>query len=94
MHRSLTIIVINHCLPLVLLLFNILEHICPTTFGIQSKPLLKTVKPTIFEVIIFHENTELLPPGDSSDLSPGNNDPTNGITLVLVGVPFGNQLGW
>ena len=43
---------------------------------------------------MFHENKELLPPGDSSDLSLGNYDPTEGIMLFLVGVYISNQLGW
>ena len=43
---------------------------------------------------MFHKNTELILPGDSSRVYPGNNDPTEGITLVLVDIPFSNQLGW
>ena len=33
------------------------------------------------DVLILHENTELLPYVDSYELSPGNNDPTEGIML-------------
>ena len=43
---------------------------------------------------MFHENIELLPPGDSSDLSLVNYDPTEGITFVLVWIYIRNQLGW
>ena len=46
-----------------------------------------------FEVLMIHENIELLPPSDSSDLSLGNYDPSGGITIVLVGKYFKNQLG-
>ena len=41
-----------------------------------------------------HENTELIPSGDSSDLSPSNKDPTEGITIYLVTITLRNQLGW
>ena len=43
---------------------------------------------------MFHENKELIPSGDSSEISPGNNDPAGGITLVLVVIPFINNIGW
>ena len=52
------------------------------------------MKLVINDVLILHENTELLPYVDSYELSPGNNDPTEGIMLVLVQIPFLNQLGW
>ena len=48
----------------------------------------------VSEVLMFHENTELFPSGDSYDISMGNNEPTENITLVLVGIPIRNQLGW
>ena len=48
----------------------------------------------VSEVLMFHENIELFPSGDSYDISPGNNEPTERITLVLVGIPIRNQLGW
>ena len=40
----------------------------------------------IFLDTAFDKNTELPPTGDSSGLSLGNYDPTEGNTLVLVGV--------
>ena len=43
---------------------------------------------------MFHKNTELLPSCDSSEISPGKNNPTKDITLLLVGIPFINQLVW
>ena len=43
---------------------------------------------------MFRENTGMLSPGGSYDLYPVNNDPVEGITLVLVGIPFRNQLSW
>ena len=48
----------------------------------------------VFKVLILHENTELLPSVDHHDLYPGNNDPTEGIKLLLFGIPFRNQFGW
>ena len=48
----------------------------------------------VTKVLIFHENTELFPSGDSYDISPVNNYPIEHITLVLVGVPIRNKLGW
>ena len=41
--------------------------------------------------LMIHENTELLPSGDCYDLSPGNNDPTEHIMLVIFGIPVRNQ---
>ena len=43
---------------------------------------------------MFNENTELLPSGDSSDIYHGNDNTTEGIKPVLVGIPFRNELGW
>ena len=63
---------------------------CLTTFGVHSNPHLKTLQLAVFEVITFHETKELVPFGDSYDLYPGNNDPTEGITLVIFGIPFRN----
>ena len=70
------------------------QHMLLTTFGVHSNPPFNTVKLTLFKVIIFHENSYVLPSGDSSGLSHRINDPTEGITLVLVGVHFRNQLVW
>ena len=55
---------------------------------------MNTLKLMVFEVLMFHENTELLPSGDSYDLSLGYNDPTERITPVLVGINVRNQLFW
>ena len=43
---------------------------------------------------MFHENTELLPSGDSNDIYPDNNDPTERITLFLVGISVINNVRW
>ena len=43
---------------------------------------------------MFHENTEMFPSGDSYDISPSNNYPTDHITLFLVGILIRNQLSW
>ena len=48
----------------------------------------------VSKVIMFHENTELLPYVDCFDLYPGNNEPTKHITLVLVGIPTRNKSYW
>ena len=65
---------------------------CLTTFGVHYNPPLNTVKITVFEIIMFHENTELLPSADSYEIYPVNNDTTEGITLLLVGITLINQL--
>ena len=43
----------------------------------------------VSEVLTFNENTELLPSGDSYD-----NDPTERIPLVIVGITIRKKLGW
>ena len=48
----------------------------------------------VFKVLIFHEKTELVHPGESSDLSLDNYDSTEGIMLFLVGIYIRNKLGW
>ena len=60
----------------------------------ESNPPLNTVKLMVFKVLRLHENTELLPSGDYYDRYTGNNDPIEGIKLVLVGIPVINQLVW
>ena len=65
-----------------------------TTLGVHNNQPFITVKLILLKVIMFHQNKELLPPGDYSDLSTGNNEPNESITLVYVGIPFRNQLGW
>ena len=48
----------------------------------------------VSEVLMFHENMELSPSGDSYDIYPGNNEPTQRIPLVLVVIPIINKLFW
>ena len=48
----------------------------------------------VSKVLMFHENTELLPSVDWYDLYPGNNDPIEHITLELVEIPVKNQPEW
>ena len=43
---------------------------------------------------MFHENTELFSPGDSSDLSHGSYYPTEGKILVLVDIYNNIKLVW
>ena len=64
------------------------------TFSIDSNPPLNTVQLMVFEFLILHENTEMIPSRDSYNLYTGNNDPTEVIMLFIVGVPTINQLGW
>ena len=44
--------------------------------------------------LVFHENIELIPSGESYDPYLGKNDPTERITISLVGIPIINQLVW
>ena len=94
MNRSLTVIASNRSLPPFLDIFTIFECICLTNLSDEYNPLLNGVKLVVSEVLTFHENTELFPSGDSYDISLGNNEPTKRTTLVLVGIPIRNQLGW
>ena len=94
MHSSLMSIILNYHLPIALLIINIFEHMCLNNFFFHSNPPSNILQLTILKVIIIHENKDLLLSGDSFDLSPGNNDTTEGITLVLVGITFRNQLVW
>ena len=56
--------------------------------------LLNTVKLMVFNVFMFHENVQFLTSGESYDLSTGNNEPTDGLTIVFLGIPISNQLVW
>ena len=85
---------LNRHLPFILSLFNILEHMCTRSFYIHYTPPLTTVQLLVLEVLIFHENTEILPPGGSSNLSPGNYDSIKGIRIILVSRFFRNKIGW
>ena len=67
---------------------------CITNLSDESNPSLITLQLMLSKVLMFHDNTELLPSGDWYDLSPGNNDPTKHITLLLVGSSIRNQLVW
>ena len=92
--RSLTRIRLNIYLPFILPIFNIFKQMCLVSFIVHYNAHLNTVQLTVLKVIIFRENTGILSPGGSYDLSPINNDPFEVITLVLVGIPFHNQLIW
>ena len=86
MNRILTGIGLNLNLSPLLLLFTIFEQMCLDTFSDDSNPYLNEVQLVVSKLLMFHENIDLLRSGDSCDLSPGNNDPTKFITLVLVGL--------
>ena len=47
----------------------------------------------VLKVFMLHANIELLPSDDSYEVYPVNNDPTEVITLVSVGIYVSNQLG-
>ena len=94
MDRSLTWIGSNRNIPPLLLLFNIFKYRCFNNFYDESKPPLNTVHRMVAKVLTFHENTEILPSVECYDLYPGNNDPIENITLVLVVIPAQNQPAW
>ena len=56
-------------LPPLLLIFTIFEHMCITTFSDDSNLTLNSVQRMVSKVLIFHENTDLLPSVDCYDLS-------------------------
>ena len=94
MHKSLIIISIKLHITLILLLLNTFKDMWLRVLGVKYNPHLNTVQFVVFEVLIFHENKKILPSGDSYDLSPGNNQPTEGIIPVLVVITFSNELLW
>ena len=55
---------------------------------------MNVVQLMVSKVIIFYENTDMLPSGDSYDISPGNNYPTKLIAEVIFGIPIINQIVW
>ena len=65
---------------------------CIRYLCVHSNPPFNTVQLLVLEFLMFNENTELLPPNESSDIYTGNYNPTEGIALVLVGICFRNQL--
>ena len=81
-------------LPHLIFLFTIFECMCITTFYDESNPLLNAVQLVVSEVLMFHENTELFPSGDSYDIYSGNNDPTKYITILFFSIHIRNKLGW
>ena len=64
---------------------------CLTTFSDEYNPPMNAVQLMVSKVLMFHENIKLLPSGDCYELSQCNNDPTEHIMLVLVGLPVRNQ---
>ena len=43
---------------------------------------------------MFHDNTEIIPPGYPYELSLGNFDYNEDITIVLFGISNRNKFGW
>ena len=68
---SLMIIRMICHIPLNLPIFAFFENMVIDTFDVHSNPPLNTVQLTALEAIRFHENREIIPSGDSYDLSPG-----------------------
>ena len=64
-----------------------------SNFGVHYNPPMNIVQLIVFKVIMFRKNIDLLPTDDSSDISPGNNNLTEGIKIVRVGIPLSNQIG-
>ena len=64
---------------------------CLITFYDESNPFINAVKLMVSRVLMFHENVEIIPSVDYYDLYPCNYDPTEHITLLLVGIPVINQ---
>ena len=93
-NMSITLIGIIHHLLLVPLLFNILKYIFIRSLCVHYKPPFNTVQLLVLEFLMFNENTELIPPSESSDIYTGNYNPTEGIALALVGIYFSNQRFW
>ena len=52
------------------------------------------MKLVVSKFLIFNENPDQFPSGDSYEISPDDSDTTKYITLVLVGIPTRNHLGW
>ena len=94
MNRSITGIIFNRNLPPLIFFFTVFEHMCLNTLYGDSNPTLNSLQLIISEVLMFHESTQLLPSGESYDLSMGDNDLNEIITLVLVGIPVRNKFGW
>ena len=67
---------------------------CLNNFSDDSNPPLNSAQLMVYEVLMFHKNTELLPSGDSYEIYSGNNDPTKRITLVFFGIPVIIQRVW
>ena len=92
-NKSLVVITFNRNLTPIILLFNFFKNMCITYLYDDYNPPLNKIQLMVSEVLMFNENTELIPYGDSYDVSTGNNDPTMRSTLLLVGITVINQLG-
>ena len=67
---------------------------CINTFSGDFNTPLNLFQIMVFDVLMFYENTDLLPSGYSHDLFLVNNDTTKLIMPVIVGIVVTNQLGW
>ena len=75
MNRSLTGIIFERKLAPLLLIFTIFQHMSLTTVSDDSNPLINKWQLMVPKILMFHENTDIFPYGDSYDISRGNNYP-------------------
>ena len=92
-NRSLTGIIFNCNTHPPYSISSLYLKIFLTNFYFESNPPLNKVQLIVFEVLVLHANTQLIPSDDSCDLSTSNNKPTEVIMVVLVGITFSNKLG-
>ena len=67
---------------------------CLNNFSGDFKAPMNAAQLMVYEFLMFHENTDMLPSGDFYDVSLGDIDPAEQIMLVLFVIPLRNQLGW
>ena len=67
---------------------------CLSNFSDEFNQPLNILQLMVYKVLMFHDNSELLPYSESYELSMCNIDPADCITLALVGIPIRKQLCW
>ena len=75
-------------------MFTIFEQMCLTNFFDEYNLPMNAVKLMVSEVLMFHENTDLIPSVDSNELYMDNNDPTERITVLFFGILVINKISW
>ena len=92
MNGIIASIILNYHPTFIILFIAIFKHTCLRKFAVHPNPTLSIVQLTILSVLMFNENTDMIPSDDSSRLFPGNNYPTEVSTLILVRINFRNKL--